>query len=167
MMLASIDSNLGKLADLWGTAEALMAQEHKRAITEAGLLLQRELADASPGGATGFYRRAHNFAGPIQVGQDYVGVVGNPLNYAVPVELGTKPHFPPIAPLLDWVETVLGLDGSEAEQVAYAIAWKIKHKGTEGQFVYRDTFAANEHRVAQIMQRATDRVLEKLSHDPA
>jgi hypothetical protein len=32
-----------------------------------------------------------------------IGVVGSPLAYALPVEIGTRPHFPPVAAILDWV----------------------------------------------------------------
>ncbi|MCV6605834.1 MAG: hypothetical protein OIF34_11055, partial [Porticoccaceae bacterium] len=96
-MLAAIGSNLDDLAYLWSQAPALMQQEHMKATMEAGLFLEAELKENSPKGATGFYTQAHAFVGPIVLDDDVQGVVGNPLNYAIPVELGTKPHMPPVA----------------------------------------------------------------------
>ncbi|MBF0416992.1 MAG: HK97 gp10 family phage protein [Magnetococcales bacterium] len=59
--------------------------------------------------------------------------MGSPLNYAVPVELGTKPHMPPLQPLIDWVKLKLGIrDPEERETVAQKIRWKIYRHGTPG-----------------------------------
>lgn len=165
-MLAAIESNLDDLAQLWATAPELMRQEHLKATTEAGLFLEAELKENSPRGATGFYTQAHAFAVPVVQDDDVQGVVGNPLNYAVAVELGTKPHMPPVAPLVDWVEQVLQLDGAEAQSVAWAIAMKIKKQGTEGQFVYKRTFDMSQNTVAHILMAATKRVQEAL-HGPS
>jgi len=161
-MLAAIESNLDDLAQLWLQAPELMQKEHAKAVTEAGLFLEAELKENSPVGSTGFYRQAHTFAGPIVLGDDVEGVVGNPLIYAPGVELGTKPHMPPVTPLIDWVETVLDLNGAQAQSVAWAIAMKIKKKGTKGQFVYKRTFDMSAPALATILIDATTRVKEKL-----
>lgn len=58
------------------------------------------------------------------------GVVGAGAGYAPYVELGTRPHMPPLAPLVDWVEVKLGLRGKEALRAARAIRWSIFQRGT-------------------------------------
>ena len=60
-----------------------------------------------------------------------IGRVFNPLSYAIPVELGTKPHFPPLAPLVNWAEQKLHLSGEDAVRVARGIQRKIGRRGTE------------------------------------
>ncbi len=50
--------------------------------------------------------------------------------YAIPVELGTKPHWMPIGPLRQWVQRKLGKSGVELEKVARAIQFSISRKGT-------------------------------------
>lgn len=53
---------------------------------------------------------------------------GYTARYAAAVEKGTKPHYPPIGPLLDWARRVLG-----DESAAYAVQRKIAEKGTDPQ----------------------------------
>ncbi len=50
--------------------------------------------------------------------------------YAIPVELGAKPHWIPIGPLRQWVERKLGLSGIELERATRAIRFSISRKGT-------------------------------------
>lgn len=63
------------------------------------------------------------------VGQ-VVGRATNPESYAIPVELGTKPHYPPLEPLINWAEQKLHLQGPDAERAARGIQRKIGRIGT-------------------------------------
>ena len=54
-------------------------------------------------------------------------ILGTKKEYAAPVEYGTEPHYPPIAPLKKWVRRKLGVE----EDVAYAVQQKIGQEGTE------------------------------------
>lgn len=56
--------------------------------------------------------------------------------YAVYVEMGTKPHWPPIAPLNLWAARVLG-----DARLAYAVAWAISRRGTRPRWMFRDAWA--------------------------
>lgn len=57
--------------------------------------------------------------------------------HAIYVERGTRPHWPPIAPILAWVELkgFVGISASgkpqTAESIAHAIAHKISVEGTK------------------------------------
>lgn len=55
-------------------------------------------------------------------------IVGSKLEYAPHIEFGTKPHFPPLEPIEEWVR--LKLQKKEFESIAEAIAWHIYHYGT-------------------------------------
>ena len=67
-----------------------------------------------------------------------VGTLTNALPYALPVELGTKPHFPPLAPLKDWAARHIEYfsDGSgdapDVEAIARGIQRKIGRQGSPG-----------------------------------
>ncbi|MFP3386732.1 hypothetical protein, partial [Tritonibacter sp. SIMBA_163] len=69
---------------------------------------------------------------PQRVDDGVIGIVGTAALHAVPVEMGSKPHFPPIQPLEDWAHHKLDLPAEEARGAAFAIARKIAAKGTEG-----------------------------------
>ena len=139
---------IAELAALWHRAPAI-AEEHLRtALEESLMLLQREVVDATPTGAHQLLRKSI-VAEPVQkLSGGLLGVVdvrqGSALDYATAVELGTKPHMPPVAPLIDWVKAKLGLRGEEAEAAAEGIRWKIFHHGTKGAFMFRNTWAKHE-----------------------
>lgn len=64
--------------------------------------------------------------------------------YSLAVELGSRPHFPPIAPILAWVifKGFAGIGTQTPESIAYAIAHKISVEGTKPTFFMRGTIPA-------------------------
>jgi hypothetical protein len=57
--------------------------------------------------------------------------------YAGPVELGTRPHFPPSGALLLWVQKKHPeLDEKRAKSLAFLIARAISRRGTKGQHMF-------------------------------
>lgn len=91
------------------------------------------------------------------------GVVGTSLAYAVPVELGSRPHWAPIEPLKDWVRAKANLEGvyfdgvtgkrprnagqraareSAIERIARSIQVSIARRGTLGVGMFHRTMAA-------------------------
>ena len=125
--LAIFAAGLAKAPEL--TIEAMTA-----AVYEAELYVQREATEAAPIGATHLLRPSILAAVPEVDGDRVIGVVGSPLQYAAPVELGTRPHRPPIQPLIDWVRGKLHVtDQAQARGMAFAIAKKIERRGTPPQ----------------------------------
>lgn len=52
--------------------------------------------------------------------------------HAVPIEYGTDPHMPPVAPIIRWVQRKLGVfNKKKASRIAWAIAMNIKKNGTD------------------------------------
>ncbi len=45
------------------------------------------------------------------------------------MEYGTRPHMPPVAPLIVWATRKFGVDEAEAEAIAWAVAKKIAREG--------------------------------------
>jgi hypothetical protein len=171
MHLALSITGLDEIAALWARAPEVVERHLRAAMTEAELLLQREVVDATPTGANQLLRKSITAESPVSTVDGLIGVVdvadvqgryGSVLNYAAAVELGTKPHFPPLEPLADWAVAKLGVDKSAAEEVAMAIARKISHHGTEGAFMFRDTARAQEGQVNAMFERAMDAAVAEL-----
>lgn len=122
--------------------------------------LRSEVVDRTPA-AMGTLRASIH--GSVERMADGVlGVVGTVQPYAVPVELGTKPHFPPVQALEDWVRQKLGLSGKEAHNAAFLIARKISKKGTQGHFMFRDAFQANQAEVQHQFDAAATRIVTRI-----
>lgn len=105
-------------------------------VAAAGGFLQRALVVVTPVGATGHLRQG--IALDIrEMGNDVegqVGFQGPGARYAEAVEEGSRPHWPPIAPLKLWAARVLG-DSS----AAYPVAAKIAKYGTDGKHMVENT----------------------------
>lgn len=153
---------LDKLLENFSRAPEATAEALAGAVLEMELLLQREVQDRTPT-VHGTLRNSILAQEPRQENGGIVGLVGTPVIYAVPVELGTKPHRPPIEPLIDWARHALGLDENEAEGVAWAVAKKIQKFGTEGAFMFRGGFEAARPQLPAILARSAGRLVQKLA----
>ncbi|MDX1491279.1 MAG: hypothetical protein R3332_08330 [Pseudohongiellaceae bacterium] len=168
--LLTIESNLPQLEKLWESAPELTQHELTASITEAVFLLEREVVERAPegiGGAAGL--RGGIAAVPPSLTTDtpgeVIGLVIGSAPHTLPIELGTKPHFVPIQPLQDWVEYKLGLEGSEAKSVAFAISRTIARRGTKGHFMFRDAFNSNKDQVEKIIADAVPRIAAGLTNE--
>lgn len=133
------------------------------AVTEASMFTEREVKERTPTSGAGTLRDSIG-ALPVTISGTAVSSgVGTSLSYAAAVELGSKPHWAPIAPLLDWVQRKLGLTGEEAEAAAQSIQYKIAARGTEGAFMFRDGFAHADAFVRGLLKAASDRAAAKMS----
>lgn len=84
--------------------------------------------------------------------------VGTNLGYAVFVHEGTKPHWPPKAPIRKWVIKKLGIKGEETDKVTFAVRRKIGRKGTKAKpflavafRIYRNVIG---YRIGRAIERA-------------
>ncbi len=124
-------------------------------VLEAEMLLEREVKELPPVGigAGGGLRGSVSAREPQKLADNIIGEVGTSLLHALPVELGTKPHMPPIQPLVDWAAQKLNLPPVEAERAGFLIAMKIKAKGTKGVHMFERAFKANENQVSGFFER--------------
>jgi hypothetical protein len=171
MDIALTLSGLSEIESLWRRAPEIAERHLRKAMEESLLLLQREVVDATPTGAHQLLRKsivaepvetlAEGLLGAVDVA-DRTGKYGSVLNYAVSVELGTKPHMPPVQPLIDWVKAKLGQKGSEAKGTAEAIRWKIYHRGTEGAHMFGKTMEQQRAYVQGLFDRAVAGIVREL-----
>ncbi len=159
------DRELRNLAKAWVKAPDMVRDELVAATWQAVMLLEREVKERTPVGATSLLRESIT-AFPPEVSIDGVtGIVGTSVAHATPVELGTRPHFPPIAPLMDWVQAKLDINNEkEARHVAFLIARKIAAKGTEGARMFGDSLEANEGQIHDMYRLAAGRIATNLGN---
>jgi hypothetical protein len=155
----------GELQALWKRAPEIARDEVLSAIKEIDQELIRELMELNSvtPSANGTLRRS--MRNEESVGEfGVVGLVGSSLSYAEPVELGTRPHFPPVEALEDWVRVKIGLtDDKEVRSRAFHIARKISRVGTKGAFMFKKTMARLEPFFDARMAQARDRIVARLS----
>lgn len=153
-------------AAAWQHAPAIAEDELQQFVQQAVAHLQGEVQERTP---TTYGTLRASIIGDVRVlpGIAVQGRVGTPLAYAVAVELGTKPHMPPVEPLINWARQKLGVRGKEAESAGWAVARKIAARGTEGHFMFRDTWNANQADIARGFSVAVGRIVRRLSGDPA
>lgn len=158
-------SDFDRIAEAWKAAPDMVAEELTAAIFEIELLSQREIVERTPKGVG----QGGGLAGSIIAenphiqGVEVLGIVGTPLNYATAVELGTKPHMPPIEPLTDWVVHKLGISEAEAVNVAWRIASKIRKHGTKGVHMFEKGFEAVQPQADVVLQLAGRRIVQRLA----
>lgn len=163
MIQPQIDAGqIEAVARAWGQAPELVADELVTMMTEATLLLQRETQERTPRGVSSHLAESIIAQEPMRLADQVIGVVSTPILYAVPVEMGTRPHHPPVAPLVEWARIKLGLSPDQAEHVGFLIAKKIAARGTEGAFMFARAWEANQEQLARMFEAAADRIVERL-----
>lgn len=123
--------------------------------------LRSEVIDRTPA-AMGTLRASIHASVEGSMADGMLGVVGTSQPYALPVELGTKPHMPPVQALEDWVRQKLGLQGAEVRRVAYLVARKISKVGTKGHFMFRGAFDDNAAEVQRQFDATVSRIAARI-----
>ncbi|MCE2516262.1 MAG: HK97 gp10 family phage protein [Alphaproteobacteria bacterium] len=130
-------------------------------VNEMLLLGQRETQERTPT-ATGLTRNSIIADAPVvTTGGGVEGRWGSAAPHIEPLEEGSRPHMPPIAPIQQWVVQKLGIsEPTHARAVAWAVATKIKREGTRGQFMFRDATTAISAAVQRRLGLAVARTIQ-------
>ncbi len=88
-----------------------------------------------------------------QPGNGVLGVVGTVVKYGAAMELGSKPHWPPIKALEVWARR----HGTNAYVVARAIA----RKGTKPRRYFQGAFEQDKDRIIQMVGDGVARIVAK------
>lgn len=149
-----IDFNINidwKNKELFDRAPEIFKEEKTSALTEVGLLLEREVVQRTPVGVTS------NLKSSIE--SKIVGdrvEIGTPLEYAEPVEYGTKPHWPPKEPLELW-----GLRKLGSKEAGRSVWVSISKKGTKPVLMFTRALAMNYSKIIKILESIGDRIASR------
>ncbi len=150
-------------ADFLRRAPEITRTELGAGLDEASMLYTREVKEATPVGVTGLLRQSIANERRDE-GDTLAARTFSPLNYAAPVELGTRPHYPPIEPLEDWVRRKLNVtEESDVTRIARLIQWKIGRKGTKSRDMFGSTLGRLTPQLVEIVSRARNRLIDRLS----
>lgn len=161
-MRITLKSNAAQVKQLFDSYPEISKQVREEIVTSAIKLLEREVVLKTPEGAGPYHLRETFFSKVATLGIRCTGTLGTPAIYGEAVEYGTKPHFPPIGPLVKWVEWKFGLEGKEAKSVAYAIAIKIADVGTEGAHMVQYAWEDNEYLIYRLIEQIPGKILSRL-----
>lgn len=133
-------------------------------VTEVLMLLERAVKQKTPFGAGPIHLR-DTIHGKVRTsGQKVSGVLGTPLEHGLPVEEGTRPHFPPIEPIQFWVQNKLHIAGEkESRTVAFLIARAISRRGTKGHKMFQSGFEENEAIARAILNEIPADIVRRVS----
>lgn len=156
--------NAAVITRAFAQAPAMVLDELETTVGSLMAYLHRETAENTPT-AAGLLRQAWITRVDVLAQLDAVfGRLTNPLPYALPVEVGTKPHWAPLAPLINWAEQKLHLAGDEAEAAARSIQRKIASRGTLARgmahFALADARGTIEAEFADCAQRIKARLAD-------
>lgn len=146
----------------WEKAPQMMADELAKFAEGAALFMQGEIQERTPA-AAGLLKQSFIASDAARLSDGVIATVGTSLNYAVPVELGTKPHMPPVQAIADWVKVKLGIGGPAGEKIAWAIARKISKVGTKGAHMVQKAFDAGKPEVERQFAATIERIKNNLA----
>lgn len=163
MNLSISISGLDVIARGLRTAPEFTRQVLTATMTEATLLAQREWQENIPRGASGI--TAQSITSDVaSTPAGVLGIVGSSQASALFVELGTRPHMPPVAAMVPWVKAVLGIaDPKEIKRVAFLVARKIARRGTPAQRPMGRAFEATQGQIVALFEAAAARIANHLA----
>jgi len=161
--LVSVDfSDLKRLQKAFKASPEIASKDLQTWMTGAVAYLQGEVQKRTPtshgtmrASIIGNVRRLDNGVG-------VEGVIGSSLGYMAPLEMGTKPHMPPVAPIEDWVQQKLGLKDKEARRAAWGIALRIARFGTPAAGMFHRAWNENRDQVQTKLTACLAGIMKKV-----
>ncbi|WP_341893880.1 hypothetical protein [Ferrovibrio terrae] len=159
----ALQPSAAQLLGLLVAVPDIARKEFTRAGWEGSMLLQRETQEETPTGvgAGGGLRGSIIAIKPVVSALNIEAGAGTSAAHAIPVELGSKPHRPPVKPLEDWAHLKLGLPYDEAAAAAWRIASAISRRGTKPAHMFKRAFERNRGQVQRIFEKAGARVRDQ------
>lgn len=161
-MTVEIDVRLegvDEIARRWQAAPQRFAERMRGFMSRATLLLEGEVKKNTPVN-TGALRASitHQIKG---VGAEMQGIVGTVKQYAPYVETGTRPHWPPPAPIRYWVMRKLRLRGPALETVTFLVQRAIARRGTRGAQMFQKAFENTRAQIAEMWTRTWTEAIDQ------
>jgi len=98
----------------------------------------------------------------VRAGDNVVtGVVGSNVVHAPCIELGTRPHWPPIEPILRWVHLKLRPGRKQEKAVAFLVARKIAREGTAPRPYLQPAFDANQDAIEDKIGKVVSEIVAR------
>jgi HK97 gp10 family phage protein len=149
----------------FGNADKIIQHEFSLAMDQSVKTISGSAKKLAPVGVSGELRASISDEVKNVGAHDVQGMVGSPLPYAIYVEMGTKPHYPPLAPLILWVERVIQPGDDKVIGIARAIQRKIGRVGTKPREFFKAAFEGSQDKIYGYFDRALTRIVERLAKE--
>jgi len=161
----SLDQLNGLLARLRAGMGPQAAQILEQAMARAAEHLRTVAFDQTPVGATAHLR--DTIGAQVSVNSqepvDVSGYVWWQAGYAPVVEFGSRPHWPPVGPLIHWAERKLHVPPGESYGVARRIQFAIARRGTRAQEFAQRSLLLAQPLIERAFREAADRLARLMS----
>lgn len=136
--------------------------ELKRAMGESVITVQSQARKDAP---VNIGELRNSIATEVRTlgGASIEGAVGTNLKYGPAVELGARPHWAPLAPILFWVQRKAGLSGRDAMRQAILIQRIIARSGTRAQPFLVPALEKSQDKIVGFFNAAIKRALDRVS----
>jgi len=160
--LSQLNGFLSRLRAGMGPQAARIVEQAMAKATEQ---LRTVAFEQTPVGATGFLRDTIGAQVSVQSQEpvDVSGYVWWQAGYAPVVEYGSRPHWPPIGPLVHWAERKLHVPPGESYGVARRIQVAIARRGTRAQEFAQRSLSLAQPLVERAFREAADRLARLIS----
>lgn len=115
---------------------------------------------------TGLLRNSVAWRLPKVEGRTIEGGISTNIAYALPVEFGSKPHWPPLAPIEFWVRRKLQVPAKKARGIAFLVARKIARRGTEPRRIFALGLEDAKPRMREIFSRFPEAIVKRMNAEP-
>ena len=112
---------------------------------------------------TGLLRNSVAWRVPTVEGHTIEGGVGTNVAYALPIEFGSRPHWPPLEPIQLWVQRKLRVAPARVKSVAFLVARKIARRGTQARQIFALGLEDAKPQMIEIFSRLPKLILQKMS----
>ncbi len=126
------------------------------------LRFDRPAGGLPPAVNTGQLRNSVAWRMPTVQGRTIEGGVGTNVAYALPIEFGTRPHWPPLEPIRFWVERKLRVAPAQVKSVAFLVARKIARRGTQARQIFALGLEDAKPQMIEIFSRLPKLILQKM-----
>jgi hypothetical protein len=127
------------------------------------LRFERPAAGLPPAINTGLLRNSVAWRIPRVDGRTIEGSVGTNIAYALPTEFGSRPHWPPLAPIEFWVKRKLRVPAKQVRGVAFLVARKIARRGTEPRRIFTLGLEDATPRMREIFSRFPELIVKRMN----
>ena len=126
------------------------------------LRFERPAAGLPPAVNTALLRNSVAWRVPTVEGHTIEGGVGTNVAYALPIEFGSRPHWPPREAIEFWVKRKLRVQPERTKAVAFLVARKIARRGTAPRRIFMLGLEDAKPRMAEIFSRLPRLILERM-----
>ena len=150
-----------------GNAASIIKEEAMQAVAESASVLQATMKESSPVASSAMQESWLAF-GPTEANGNISGGTVTSRSYALVLDKGAKPHFPPVGegddvPALGpWIKQQFGLNNpTDIKRLSFLIGRKIARRGFPAKQIFTNAFNGLTGTLQTIHNNMIDRIIQR------